>query len=56
MYDAYLLDFTNHLQHSFSKEVRTEIHLTPKALLATFERYPAAALRQVFRHISTAPA
>ena len=55
-FDAYFSDFTNYIQCNLSKEVGTEIHLASKALLATFEPYPAATLRQVFRRINTAPA
>ena len=54
--DAYLSDFLYFVQPSFTKEVRTEIHLAVKVLLAVFERYPAATLRQVFEHTTTPPA
>ena len=53
--DAYLSDLF-FVQHSFTKDVRTEIHPAAKALLATFAPYPAATLRQVLRHIDAAPA
>ena len=54
--DAYLSDFSFHVQHSFTKDTRTELHIEAKALLETFEPCAAATLRQALRHIEAAPA
>ncbi|CAN0525054.1 unnamed protein product, partial [Laminaria digitata] len=54
--NVHLDDFSNHVQHGFPTKVRTHVHRTAKSLLDTFEPYPGATLRQVFRHIATAPA
>ena len=43
--DAYLYDISLHVRRSFSTETRTEIHIVAKALLKTFEPYPAARMR-----------
>ena len=55
-FDIFISDLNDHIQRSFSKEVRAEFHLASKALLVTFEKYPTTTLRQVFRHIGTASA
>lgn len=55
-FNAYLSDFSFFVQHSFTKKIRTEIHLAAKALLATFEPYFSATLRKFFWHIATVPA
>ena len=54
--DVFLTDFSDYIQHGLGVDTRRSIHCSAQALLATFESFPRATLRLVFRHIGAAPA